>query len=228
MQTNRNDTATAPTNAATAYNDIRRRILCAEYGAANVVSVQELSQQLGMSRTPIRDALIRLEKEGLVELVPRQGFRVLPLAPNDMLEIYQILAGLEVAAICILIERGLTNAEEARIRKIVEQMEKALSNGNLSRWSEADSKFHRLLIELAGNSRLRGIVEQFWDQTARVRALTLHIRAKPTKSTDNHGRLVDAIISRDVTRAVRIHTQQRLRSARELVEILGHLNIRQL
>lgn len=216
------------TNAAAAYHEIKRRIVGAEYGAGNVVSVQTLSTELQMSRTPIRDALIRLEKEGLVKLLPRQGFIVQPLAPQDMLEIYQILAGLEAVAIHALIDRGLTDDEVAQIKSAVAEMQDALETDELDRWAAADSRFHRLIIELAGNHRLSQMIDQFMEQTARVRALTLHVRSKPVKSTDNHGQLAQAIIDRDSRRAMEIHMGQRFRSGRELVEILGRLNIRQL
>lgn len=216
------------TNAQSAYIEIKRRILAAEYGPGNAVSVQQVSNELQMSRTPMRDALIRLEKEGLIRLLPRQGFLVLPLAPQDMLEIYQILAGLEAIAIQILIDRDLTKDEVRRIRENTEAMEEALEAEDLERWAEADARFHRILIELTGNTRLIQMVDLFRDQTARARVLTLRVRSKPIRSTLNHARLAEAIIAKDRALALDIHMGQRLRSGRELVEILDRLNIRQL
>lgn len=218
----------ASTNAQSAYIEIKRRILSAEYGPGNTVSVQQVSSELEMSRTPMRDALIRLEKEGLIRLLPRQGFLVLPLAPQDMLEIYQILAGLEAAAIQILTDRDLDKDEIRAIRENTEAMEEALEADDLERWAEADARFHRVIIELTRNSRLIQMVDLFRDQTARARFLTLRVRSKPVRSTLNHARLAEAIIAKDRALALEIHMGQRLRSGRELVEILDRLNIRQL
>jgi DNA-binding GntR family transcriptional regulator len=216
------------TSAASAYAEIKKRILNSEYGAGTTVSVQDLSQLLSMSRTPIRDALIRLEKEGLVELAPRQGFRVLPLSPQDMLEVYQMLAGLESVAIHILIERGLDYEAAARLLSPVLAMEAALDRQDLDSWAAADAAFHRALVDLTRNARLSQTVDQFYDQTIRARLLTLRLRPLPAQSTCSHRRLAEAIIARNMAEAQSIHMEQRNRSGRELVEILARLNIRHL
>lgn len=216
------------TSAASAYAEIKKRILNNEYGAGTTVSFQDLSQLLGMSRTPIRDALIRLEKEGLVELAPRQGFRVLPLSPQDMLEVYQILAGLESVAIHILVERGLDHEAAARLLSPVLAMEAALERKDLDSWAAADAAFHRALIDLARNTRLSQTTDQFFDQTIRARLLTLRLRPLPAQSTRSHRCLAEAIIARNMIEAQSIHMEQRNRSGRELVEILARLNIRHL
>ena len=216
------------TSAASAYAEIKKRILSNEYGAGTTVSVQDLSQLLGMSRTPIRDALIRLDKEGLVELAPRQGFRVLQLSPQDMLEVYQILAGLESVAIYILIDRGLDHEAAARLLSPILAMEAALERQDLDSWAAADAAFHRTLVDLTRNARLSQTVDQFHDQTIRARLLTLRLRPLPAQSTRNHRRLAEAIIARKMAEAQSIHMEQRNRSGRELVEILARLNIRHL
>lgn len=222
------DDSYSTTSAASAYAEIKKRILNNEYGAGTTVSFQDLSQLLGMSRTPIRDALIRLGKEGLVELAPRQGFRVLPLSPQDMLEIYQILAGLESVAIHILVERGLDHDAAARLLSPVLAMEAALKTQDLDSWAAADAAFHRTLVGLTRNTRLSQTVDQFCDQTIRARLLTLRLRPLPAQSTTSHRRLAEAIIARNMAEAQSIHMDQRNRSGRELVEILGRLNIRHL
>ena len=218
----------ATTSAASAYAEIKKRILSNEYGAGTTVSFQDLSQLLGMSRTPIRDALIRLEKEGLVELAPRQGFRVLPLSPQDMLEIYQILAGLESVAIYVLVDGGLDHEAAARLLSPVLAMEAALKRQDLDSWAAADGAFHRTLVGLTRNTRLSQTADQFYDQTIRARLLTLRLRPLPAQSTRSHRRLAEAIVARNMTEAQSIHMEQRNRSGRELVEILARLNIRHL
>ena len=217
-----------PSNAQTAYVAIKARILGNVYGPGATVSVQELAQELGMSRTPIRDALIRLEKEQLVALAPRHGFRVLPMLAEEMLSIYEILAGLEASAIELLIDRGLDERGRDRLRGSVEALEHALADNDLETWADADAAFHRALIELAGNRRLLATVNQFWDQTTRARAITLRLRPRPQKSTESHRGLIEAIIARDAPTAREIHWSQRLRSARELADILAKLNLRHL
>src|SRR4051812_8794246 len=76
------------------YQRLKQRILDNEYAPGTQVLEQDLASGLGLSRTPVREALIRLQQEGLVEVVPRHGMRVLPLSPRDMREIYTVLTSL--------------------------------------------------------------------------------------------------------------------------------------
>jgi DNA-binding GntR family transcriptional regulator len=217
-----------PLNSRTAYTVIKGRILDNIYAPNVTVSVQELALELRMSRTPIREALIRLEEEGLVALVPRHGFRVLPIAADEMLNVYEILAGLEAAAIELLIGRGLADHEIDALRSCVADLEEALQHDDLDRWARADAAFHRMLVGLSGNSRLIATVNQFMEQTTRARAITLRLRPRPNMSTRSHADLVEAIAARDSTNAREIHWSQRLRSARELAGILKQFNLRHL
>ncbi|WP_420394145.1 GntR family transcriptional regulator [Acuticoccus sp.] len=219
----------APTsNASHAYAVLKRRIVDNFYAPSATVPVQEVSAELGMSRTPIRDALIRLEKERLVELVPRYGFRVLGMSAQGMLDIYQILAGLEAVAIELIIERGPTASEMARLGAAADGLAAALEEGDLDLWAEADAVFHTALAEVSGNRQLVATVRQFAEQTSRARAVTLRLRPAPTTSTQNHRRLVEAIAAGDAVAAREIHWNQRLRSGRELADILRRLNMRHL
>jgi len=81
-----------------AYAELKRRILDHEYPAGHQATEPDVAADLGMSRTPVREALIRLAQEGLVEVVPRRGMRVVPLSPADMQEIYEVLTALESEA----------------------------------------------------------------------------------------------------------------------------------
>ncbi|MEO6363940.1 MAG: GntR family transcriptional regulator, partial [Caldimonas sp.] len=109
-------TPTARTTASTsmvdqAYQQIRRRILDNVWPPGYQTLEQAVALALGMSRTPVREAMLRLQNEGLVEVVPRHGMRVLPVSPTDMREIYEILAALECMASEILAQRKPTEAE---------------------------------------------------------------------------------------------------------------------
>ncbi|MBR0646453.1 GntR family transcriptional regulator [Plastoroseomonas hellenica] len=216
------------THAAGAYETLRARILGNDYAPGQSVSVAALALELGMSRTPLRDALIRLEGERLVELVPRYGFRVLPVAPGEMREIYEVLAGLELVAVALLIARGPTAADEAALEQAGARLQRTLEAGDLDAWAEADTDFHDLLLRLGGNARLAATATELLQQTRRARAITLRLRPLPRHSTQSHRALITAILRRDGPRARELHLEQRLRSARELTEILERLNIRHL
>lgn len=102
-----------------AYGEIKRRILDNEMPAGFQALEQELAELLEMSRTPVREALVRLADEGMVEVRPRHGMRVLPLSSADMREIYQILASLESTAAALAAENGLSAGQLGHLRAVV-------------------------------------------------------------------------------------------------------------
>ena len=212
----------------TVYAELRRRILDNAIAAGSSVSIKELADEFGVSRTPIRDALIRLEKEGLLEFVPHQGVRILPLSADDMGEIYMILAGLELAAIETILDRAPDETALAPMDAGIAAMEAALAEDDLNAWATADEAFHDALVKLAGNRRLADLVAGYRSQTRRARLITLRLRPKPTRSTKHHRALTEAIRAGDRAAARSLHLAQRSRSAGELTEILAKLNLRHL
>lgn len=181
-----------------------------------------------MSRTPVREAMIRLEQDGLVEIKPRHGMRVLPISPNDMREIYEVLTALESSAAEAVARRGATSDELAGLRAAVAAMDTALARDDLDGWASADERFHWLLVSLAGNERLQQMASQLGEQVHRARAVTLRLRPRPTDSTRDHARLVAAIARRDTESARRIHHDHRGKAGEMLVGLLKHLGLKQI
>ena len=105
-------TPAAPETAAgRAYAALRAQVLDGTLPAGTMVLEGELAAALGLSRTPVRQALVRLADEGLIELRPRHGMRVRPIAADDMREIYQVLTALEASAARLCAERGVPGGE---------------------------------------------------------------------------------------------------------------------
>lgn len=210
---------------ARVYDALRRMILDAELPPGTYVLHEELASRLGVSRTPIREALIRLEQEGLVEIKPRHGMRVVPVSIDDMREIYDLLTVLESLAAELVARRGLTDAELADLQSAVDQMDEALSRDDLETWAEADATFHRLLVSCSRNRRLEAMVASVVDQSKRVRRLTLKLRPKPLGSNADHRAVVEAIRARDPRTATRVHHKHRRDNGEMLIAILEKLNL---
>ncbi|WP_322095962.1 GntR family transcriptional regulator [Pelagibius litoralis] len=211
-----------------AYQDLKKRILDNEMPAGFQALEQELAELLGMSRTPVREALIRLADEGIVEIRPRHGMRILPISVADMREIYEILTGLESTAAEIVATRGVNQQQLAALHAAVSDMDIALAEDDLPGWAGADERFHNLLVEFSGNERLRTWVNTCRDQAHRARMATLRLRPKPVDSNKDHAAVVEAIEKRDAEAARRIHHQHRVRAGAMLVEILELHGITQL
>lgn len=203
-----------------AYRLIRQRILDNVYPAGHRALEQELADELGLSRTPVREALLRLQAEGLLELIPRHGARVLPVSATDMRQIYEVLTALESMAAEIVTRRRPTAAELKPLSGASRDMTNALKADDLEAWARADEHFHRHLLELAGNTVLIQTVQQLWDRAHRARMVTLRLRPRPVHSTREHNAIVEAMRAGDPDATVRLYRAHRQRASVELLAIL--------
>lgn len=211
-----------------AYEQIRRRILDNVWPPGHRALEQEVALALGMSRTPVREALVRLQSEGLVEVVPRHGMRVLPVSPSDMREIYQILTALECMAAEILARRKPSDAELKPLVEATDAMDRALVVDDLDAWAKADELFHAQLLELAGNRLLQATVMNHWDRAHRARMFTLRLRPKPVSSTREHMQLVERLRAGDAEGAAQVNRAHRERAAAELLALFERFKFAQM
>ncbi len=204
------------------------RILDNDWPPGHRALEHEVAAELGMSRTPVREALMRLQNEGLVEVIPRHGMRVLPVSSNDMQEIYQILTALECMAAELLAARRPTAKELQPLADATRDMARALKTDDLEAWAAADARFHQGLIELTGNRMLKDAVQRLGDRVHRARMFTLRLRPKPVNSTREHTRLLEHILAGDMLGAVRTNREHRERASRELLAIFEHYRLHQM
>ncbi len=213
---------------AAAYEQIRRRILDNVWPPGHRALEQEVALELGMSRTPVREALVQLQNEGLVEVIPRHGMRVLPVSPTDMREIYEILTALECMAAELLARRKPGDAELQPLMDASAAMDHALKQDDLDAWARADESFHAQLLELAGNRQLQATVLNYWDRAHRARMFTLRLRPKPVNSTIEHRQLVDCLRRGDAEGAAQVNRAHRERANRELLAIFERFKLAQM
>lgn len=206
---------------------LKRMIINNDLAPGSNLLESELSEMLGVSRTPIREAAVILEGRGLLEIRPRRGIRIVPLAISDMEEIYDILTELEPLAAARAAEMRLPGADFDEIEGCLTRMEQALAKDDRLAWAAADDEFHSRLVALSGNGRLMRVVGMFSDQVHRARLLTLHMRPAPQASNENHRALVDAIRRAEPETARRIHREHRLMAKDLLIGILRQHGLRQ-
>lgn len=202
-----------------AYQALRRAIRDLRLTPGQMVLEKEAAGALGISRTPVREALVRLEAEGLLRLVPRHGFVVTPLEPQSLGEIYEILEGLEAVAVDLAAGRT-TPAQLGELDASIAAQASALERDDLVAWLAADDRFHALVLEMSGNERLRRLAESFGDQLHRVRLFTHRLRPKPVRSTADHRAVAAAIRAGDGLRARELHQAHRRRARDEILEIV--------
>lgn len=232
----RKPTSTAPAGrrrvrepfADKAYRELRARILDNSMPSGQQYTEEELATMLQVSRTPTREAMLRLAGDGLVEVRPRHGMRVKPVSMADMREIYEVLTALESTAAALAAARADHGGSIKQLRTAICDMDTALERDDLKAWAEADERFHTLLVAAAGNSRLSELVQTYFGQAHRVRMLTLRLRPKPSMSNRDHEAVVDAVEAHDAARARKVHYAHREQSGRMLVELLASHGLTQL
>ncbi|MEM7774071.1 MAG: GntR family transcriptional regulator [Pseudomonadota bacterium] len=188
----------------------------------------ELAERLGISRTPVHEALVKLVDDGLIELKARRGMRVLPISIEEMRDIYDLLKMLEPECAAALAAQGLSPSQLAELAATVTAMEAAIDRGELAGWAIADDRFHRLHLDYVRNRRLAKIIARLLDQAHRVRMFTLKFRKVPHKSTSDHARMVKLLKQRNVERVRKLYRRHRENAAVELFQILHRYDLQQL
>ncbi|MGB0439522.1 MAG: GntR family transcriptional regulator [Paracoccaceae bacterium] len=216
------------TRVTTAYDRLRHDILNTRLPPGFQATEPEWAARLGMSRTPVHEALLRLDHDGLVELIPRRGARVLPVSPQDMAEIYEILAALEPEAAAGLAARARDQRDLSDLITAQNQMETALDADDLDAWAKADDAFHRGLLTAYGNRRMACYLGTLYDQAHRARMVTLRLRARPLASTRDHRAILTALQTGDAGTVRDLFRAHRARTARELLALLDAYRLPQL
>lgn len=188
----------------------------------------ELAERLGMSRTPVREAVLVLEGQGLLEVRPRKGVRISPISPADMREIYEVLTALESMAAEKAARAGYTDDDLADLKGAIDDMNAALAEDDRAAWALADERFHRELVRLGRNERVSEIFDRLSDQVRRAKAMTLYVRPLPVKSNEDHRTVCEAIRNGDAELARETHHRHREQACEVIVELLNRFGLSQL
>jgi DNA-binding GntR family transcriptional regulator len=214
-----------------AYERIRDLILHMEIKPGQAVTEVSLSGQLGLSRTPVREAIKRLEQEGLIVTSNRRK-RVYVLTIQDVEEIFDLKMCLEGSVAAWAAERA-TDKQRRALRSIIAKMKRvagrrpdshAKEEQWLEQWLVEDRHFHALLFEMAGNKRVQQIVRNYNMQWHRLRLGMLTMEGRIEKSAGEHETVAEAIVNRQPV-AARQAMEKHLRNLRrELVKIMTLLH----
>lgn len=211
-----------------AYAAMKEAIRESTFAPGYQASEQEIALRLGMSRTPVHEASIRLQEEGLVRIVPKRGIVICALVPDDIREIYEVIIALEASAAELLARRGPDEREAvaAELAAATDLMDEAHAVGRLQDWGKADEAFHRLLVERCGNRRIQRIIQTVNDQSHRARMLTLKLRRQLPDSVAEHRAIVAAIAAGNAAAAHAAARAHRSHARDELVPLLEDFGLK--
>lgn len=202
-----------------AYSSIRDAIAGLALQPGQALTEASLSDWLGIGRMPVREALLRLRDEGLVESVPRKGYYVSRLSADEAQDIYETLEGLEGSAAMLAAEKA-TQADIERLETAVRRMEDALEHDDLDAWAAADDAVHETILEIARNNQLLRIIQSLQVRVKRLQLFTIRIRARPVTSTRQHRAQLEAIRAGDGKLAREIRQDLWAQARAEMVNIV--------
>jgi len=182
------------------YDRIRQDILNGVYSEHEELKEATLGEQMGVSRTPVREALRQLELEGLVEIVPNKGARVTGITKKDIDDIYQIRYLLEGLSARWATEH-VTEEQLDKMEETLYLTEFHAEKGNYEQVYELDSQFHELMYEASGSKLLNHILSDFHMYVTRVRRTSLASKNRSKNSTEEHRAILAAIRERDADKA---------------------------
>ncbi len=189
---------------------IKNAILKGELQPGEVVSNEQLSSWLGISRTPIREALLELQKGGVVIIHRGKGTEVARLSRKDVSEIFETREALEVKSCELMIERMEEDSLDT-LEAILERQIADASEGNQLRFLDGDHDFHLHMARCADNKRLYDAIEYLRDQTMLLGAYALRKENRMAEVIGEHRAIVDALKQRDTQSAraaVVVHLQR--------------------
>ncbi|MEE9587296.1 MAG: GntR family transcriptional regulator [Hyphomicrobiaceae bacterium] len=169
---------------------------------------RKLSEQFGISRTPLREALARLDQEGLVEIVPRRGIYIVRKSKAEILEMIVVWAALESMA-ARLVTKNASNDEIATLHNWLDPFDKNKVSEQVDEYSDANINFHQAIVGLSKNNLIVEITDGLFMHVRAIRARTIFDADRARRSVNDHRRIVDAIEARDTELAgklVRQHT----------------------
>ncbi len=204
-----------------AYFDLRHRILTGRLAPGTTLLEAEIAGLLGLSRTPVREALIRLEEEGLVEIRPRRGVTVKSLGLRDIADILDIFSALEVRAVELAAAQDLPATLLEELDATLSEMEGATAAGDIPRWSDLDDRFHSLIVAACGNPRLQEAIGTYWARQYRARVMVVQLRPIPKQSDLEHREILAALRNRDRMLARKLHQSHRDRADAEQLALLS-------
>jgi DNA-binding GntR family transcriptional regulator len=201
------------------FESLREAIIAGQLRPGERMMEIQMAEEMGVSRTPVREAIRKLELEGLVVMVPRKGAYVAGLSLKDMTDVFEIRRALEGLAAELAAER-ISDDELEEMERYLIKIAKDIESGDVHKVVETDTDFHSLLYKSSRNSRLSQIISNLREQIQRFRTTSLSSPGRMKSALEEHRKIVEAIATRDGELARKI-TQEHIENAENsLMEII--------
>ncbi len=192
------------------YDYLREKLLSGEILPYEHLIEAKIAQEIGTSRTPVREALHNLELEGLIESIPRVGYVVKPISEQEVEEICEIRRVVEELTTRWAIEKARDSLMEA-LKKNIAVSEEKISSGEVMAFVELDAQFHEIIARFSGSQRLVELAQTLRRHMLRYRIQSIYLADNVLRAIEGHRGILEAIQkgdSAEVNRAIQDHLQQ--------------------
>lgn len=174
------------------FESLRTAILEGKLKSGQRLMEVQLAEQLGVSRTPIREAIRKLELEGLVIMLPRKGAYVADMSFKDLIDVLEIRASLEGLAASLASGRRRDEDIEG-LEKLAREFEESVKSGDIEEVLKKDVEFHEYIFSLANNKKLYQIINSLWEQVHRFRVTYVSDYEASLSLVEEHNKILEAI-----------------------------------
>ncbi len=199
------------------YIQLRKAILSGPIRPGTVLVQEQLAEQLGISRTPVRDALDRLASEGLVIRSPGGRIHVAPFSIEELQDKYMVRRALEVLALR-LAAPNLAGAPLARLKALVDSMRQDIADGNAQLVAQGGTAFHDTIFAACGNTYLRQLLTSLNESIRRYRHAAIDIPGRAAETLREHHRIYECLAAGDIAAAQDAMEEHIARSQQRLVQ----------
>lgn len=183
---------------------LRKNLITGDLVEGQLYSAASIASELGVSTSPVREALLSLVDQGVMEAVRNRGYRVVPLGEQDLQEIYEMRALLEIPSMVRLSGHPEVLVREYEFRSLADDIVQAVDRGDVVAYLEADLVFHLDLLRILGNERLVATVRSLRDQTRQLKLAAQLGSTELTRTAASHIDLIDAMVAGDADRLHRL------------------------
>lgn len=187
---------TSDSLASKIYDEIRHRIMSGEMKSGDRLTERTLRERYGSSRTPIREALKMLERDGWLRAIPKKGTFVAGLEPEQIREIYQVRTAIEPAGVLLAVSR-ISTADIEALERCYEEMKSALAAGDIEGFTMRDAHVHLFIAERSGNRILANIVRDLTGSIVRLGSAAISLPERQPVSLREWRGLIEALVRRD-------------------------------
>jgi DNA-binding GntR family transcriptional regulator len=211
--------ATRPSLGSQVYETIKKSILSLELQPGTILAIGDLAAQFEISRTPVRDALLLLEKDELVTIIPHKGAKVTEITARDVEEMYELHIALESYAVRTIVPH-LTDEDIVQFEQIISDSRQALDQRQYSLASDIGRTFHDAFIQKHGNRRLMSYLQELDILYTRLRHFSALMPGRLEKSYEQHLAILQALKKRDAELATQCMTAHFISISDEILHAL--------